>query len=136
MLVLGCLVMGLFFGLGAAVGSPFWITYATEDVIGLSLSEWGTITAANTLVGTLIGLPLARIADRKGRLYLLFPSIILTPVAIVGFLRCSNFIQTFFVSILITVLGPRESKTLYGVYGIYFWKSSNYKVTSDRRTKY
>jgi len=98
-------VMGLFFGLGAAVGSPFWITYATEDVIGLSLSEWGIITTANTMVATLIGLPLARIADRKGRLYLLFPSIILTPVAIVSFLSCSNFIQTFLVSILITVLG-------------------------------
>jgi DHA1 family multidrug resistance protein B-like MFS transporter len=98
-------IMGLFFGLGAAIGGPFWITYATEDVIGLSLSQWGLITAANTLTGTLIGLPLARIADRRGRLMLLFPSIILTPLAIIGFVYSRTFSQTFIVSLLITTLG-------------------------------
>lgn len=98
-------VMGLFFGLGAAIGGPFWITYATEDVIGLSLSEWGIITTANTLVGTVIGIPLARIADRRGRLLLLFPSILLTPAAIIGFIHSNGFTQTFLVSIVITALG-------------------------------
>lgn len=98
-------IMGLFFGLGAAIGSPFWITYATEDVIGLSLSEWGIITTANTLVGTVIGLPLARIADKRSRLILLYPSIILTPLAIIAFINCASFIQTLLVSIVITVLG-------------------------------
>lgn len=98
-------VMGLFFGLGAAIGGPFWITYATEDVIGLSLSQWGLITAANTLMGTLIGIPLARIADRRGRLRLLFPSIILTPFAVLGFIYSRNFTQTFIVSLFITTLG-------------------------------
>jgi DHA1 family multidrug resistance protein B-like MFS transporter len=98
-------VMGLFFGLGAAIGGPFWITYATEDVIGLSLSQWGLITAANTLMGTLIGIPLARIADRRGRLMLLFPSIILTPLAVLGFIYSRNFTQTFIVSLFITTLG-------------------------------
>jgi MFS family permease len=98
-------IMGLFFGLGAAIGSPFWITYATEDVIGLTLSEWGIITTANTLVGTIIGLPLARIADRKGRLFLLYPSIVFTPLAIVAFVNSTGFNQTFIVSIIITILG-------------------------------
>ena len=98
-------LMGLFFGLGAAIGSPFWITYATEDVIGLSLSEWGIIAAANTLVGTIIGIPLARISDKRGRLFLLFPSLLLTPIAIIGFIHSIGFFQTFLVSILITVLG-------------------------------
>ena len=98
-------LMGLFFGLGAAIGSPFWITYATEDVIGLSLSEWGIIAAANTLVGTIIGVPLARISDKRGRLFLLFPSLLLTPIAIIGFVHSIGFFQTFLVSILITVLG-------------------------------
>jgi MFS family permease len=98
-------VMGLFFGLGAAIGGPFWITYATEDVIGLTLAEWGIITTTNTLTSTLIGLPLARIADRKGRLFLLYPSIVFTPLAIVAFVNSTGFIQTLIVSILITILG-------------------------------
>jgi MFS family permease len=97
--------MGLFFGLGAALGSPFWITYATVDVIGLSLSEWGIITTINTLVGTIIGIPLARIADRRGRLLLLYPSIILTPIAIIAFIKSTGFTQTLIVSMAITVLG-------------------------------
>jgi MFS family permease len=98
-------IMGLFFGLGAAIGSPFWITYATEDVIGLSLSEWGIITTMNTLIGTVIGMPLARIADKRSRLILLYPSIILTPFAIIAFIYCASFIQTLLVSMVITVLG-------------------------------
>ena len=98
-------VMGLFFGLGAAIGSPFWVTYATEDVIGLSLSEWGIITTANTIVGTVVGFPLAKTADRRSKLLLLFPSIMLTPFAIIAFVNCVSFIQTLFVSVCITVLG-------------------------------
>jgi MFS family permease len=98
-------IMGLFFGLGAAIGGPFWITYATEDVIGLSLSEWGVITTANTIVGTIIGIPLARMVDRKGRLFLLVPSIMLTPIAIIGFIFSHGFSQTLLISVIITVLG-------------------------------
>jgi DHA1 family multidrug resistance protein B-like MFS transporter len=97
--------MGFFFGLGAAIGGPFWITYATEDIIGLSLSEWGIITTANTLIGTIIGIPLARIADKRSRLVLLYPSIVLTPLAIVAFIHCVSFSQTLIVSLIITVLG-------------------------------
>jgi MFS family permease len=98
-------IMGMFFGLGAAIGGPYWITFATEDVIGLSLSQWGLITAANTLTGTLIGLPLARIADKRGRLFLLFPSIFFTPVAIIAFTLSRSFAHTFVVSLFITILG-------------------------------
>jgi MFS family permease len=53
----------------------------------------------------MIGLPLASIADRKGRLFLLYPSIVLTPLAIIAFVNCSGFVQTLFVSVIITVLG-------------------------------
>jgi MFS family permease len=98
-------IMGVFFGFGAAVGGPFWITYATEDVIHLSLSQWGLIAASNTLISTIIGIPLAKIADKKGRIKMLIPSIILTPISIITFINSTGFIQTFVVSILITILG-------------------------------
>lgn len=98
-------LMGLFFGFGAAIASPFWVVYATEDVIKLSLTEWGLITAANTLVGTVVGVPLARIADRYGRLCLLLPSIFITPLAILGFIISTTFHQVFLVSMVVTLLG-------------------------------
>ena len=98
-------LMGLFFGFGAAIGSPYWITYATQDVLGLSLSQWGLIAAANNFTSLLVSLPLGRIADRKGRLKLLVPSISITPLAILAFTLSQGFVQAFVISILITVLG-------------------------------
>jgi MFS family permease len=98
-------LMGLFFGLGAAIGGPYWVTYATQDVLGLSLSQWGLIAAANNLTSTVVSLPLGRIADRKGRLKLLIPSITITPLAILAFTQSQGFIPTLIISVLITVLG-------------------------------
>jgi MFS family permease len=98
-------IMGLLFGLGAAIAGPFWVTYATEDVINLSLSQWGVITAANNLTNIIVSLPLAKIADQRGRMKLLIPSIVLTPFSILAFTFSRNFFQTILVSIMITVLG-------------------------------
>jgi MFS family permease len=98
-------VMGALFGLGAAIGQPYWVIYATEDVINLSLSQWGLIAAVKTITATLVGFPLARISDRRGRRFLLIPCLVITPLAIVGFINSRTFIQTLLVTILITVLG-------------------------------
>ena len=98
-------IMGALFGLGAAIGQPYWVIYATEDVIKLSLSQWGLIAATKTITATLVGFPLARISDKRGRLFLLIPSIVITPIAIAGFINSRTFIQTLLVTILITVLG-------------------------------
>lgn len=98
-------LMGLFFGFGAAVGSPFWVVYATEDIIKLSLSEWGFITAANTLVGAVISIPLAMVADRYGKLCLLIPAIFITPLAVLGFTLSRSFFEVFIVTVIVTLLG-------------------------------
>lgn len=98
-------VMGVLFGLGAAIGQPYWVIYATEDVIKLSLSQWGLIAAVKTITATLVGFPLARISDSRGRRFLLIPSLVLTPLAIVGFINSRTFTQTLLVTIIITFLG-------------------------------
>jgi len=98
-------LMGLFFGFGAAVGSPFWVVYATEDIIKLSLSEWGLIAAANTLVGAVISIPLAMVADRYGKLCLLIPAIFITPLAVLGFTLSRSFFEVLVVSVIVTLLG-------------------------------
>jgi MFS family permease len=69
------------------------------------LSQWGLIAASNTLISTIIGIPLAKIADKKGRIKLLIPSIVLTPISIIAFINSTAFTQTFVVSIIITILG-------------------------------
>jgi MFS family permease len=123
-------LMGFFFGLGAAIGSPFWITYATEDVIGLTLSQWGIITTANTLISTIIGVPLARIADRRSRLTLLYPSILLTPLAIIAFIHCKTFYHTIIVSILITILGSMGMSSGQALFTDYTRPENRGKINS------
>jgi MFS family permease len=51
-----------------------------------------------------VGFPLAQISDKKGRLFLLIPSIVITPIVIAGFINSRNFTQTLLVTILITIL--------------------------------
>ncbi len=98
-------IMGLFFGLGAAIGGPFWVVYATEDVIKLSLSDWGLITGINTLIGMIAAVPLAKVADRRGRLCLLIPAIFIMPVAIIGFIISRSFYHVLLVNLVVTLLG-------------------------------
>lgn len=98
-------VMGVLFGFGTAIGGLYWVTYATEDVIHLTNAQWGLISTANMLVSTIISLPFARLADQKGRLKLMMPSMLLTPLAIVAFVYSGNFYQVLVVGVTTTILG-------------------------------
>jgi len=102
-------VMGVLFGFGAAVGTPFWVTYATEDVIHLSNAQWGLISTSNMLISTVISLPLAQFADRKGRIKLVLPSMMLTPLVIVAFVYSRSFPQAFAIGVAVTVLGSMSA---------------------------
>ena len=57
------------------------------------------------LVSTIISLPFARLADQKGRLKLMMPSMLLTPLAIVAFVYSGNFYQVLVVGVTTTILG-------------------------------
>jgi len=102
-------VMGVLFGFGTAVGGLFWVTYATEDVINLTNAQWGLISTSNMLVSTVVSLPFARLADRKGRLKLVLPSMLLTPIAIVAFVYSRSFLQVLAVGVSTTVLGSMSA---------------------------
>jgi len=96
--------MGILFGLGTAVGGAFWVTYATEDVIHLTNAQWGLISTSNMVISTVVSLPFAQLADRKGRVKLVLPSMLLTPLVIVAFLRSRSFPQVFAVGVAATIL--------------------------------
>ena len=98
-------LIGVLFGFGIAVGGLYWVTYATEDVIHLTNAQWGLISTSNMLVSTVVSLPFAKLADRKGRLKLVLPSMLLTPLAIVAFVYSRSFPQTFAVGVTTTILG-------------------------------
>ena len=109
-------LMGVLCGLGSSLSGPFWITYATVDVIHLSFSEWGTIIGVNTILSTIISFPIAKIADEKGRWKILSISLLLTPLTIIGFINCRGFLQTCLLCAAMTVIscmGMTSSQALF-----------------------
>lgn len=102
-------VMGTIFGFGAAVGGPFWVTYATEDVIHLSNAQWGLISTSNMLISTFVTLPFAHLADQKGRLKLVLPSMLLTPLVIAAFVYSRSFPQAFAVGVAASILSSMSA---------------------------
>ena len=109
-------LMSVIYGLGSSLSGPFWITYATVDVIHLSLSEWGTIIGLNTILSTVISFPIAKVADEKGRWKILSFSLLLTPLTIIGFINCRGFFQTCLVCVAMTVvssMGVTSSQALF-----------------------
>jgi len=102
-------VMGILFGFGASVGNPFWVTYATEDVIRLSNAQWGLILTSNMIISTVVSLPFAQLADQKGRLKLVLPSMLLNPLVIVAFIYSRSFLQAFAVGVAATILSSMSA---------------------------
>lgn len=98
-------LMGGLIQFGASAGTIFMVTYATEDFIGLSASEWGLINTASMIVGMAVSVPFAMMADRYGRLRPVLVSLFLTPLAILGFAYSRGFAQTFASYVALTALG-------------------------------
>ena len=88
------------FSFGVAVGGPFWVNYATEDVIGLSKAEWGLISTAIRVVALLLTFPFALAADRWGRVRLVLISLIINPLILLGFINSRSFWQVLLVGTL------------------------------------
>ncbi len=85
------IAIGASMGFGAAVGSPFWVTYATEDVIGLSKAEWGLVSTLTRLTALALTLPSAMAADRWERSRLVLLSLMLHPWFILAFIHSRGF---------------------------------------------
>jgi len=113
--------IGMLVGFGASVGAPFWATYATLDVIHLSNADWGLVTTVGMLVSTLVSLPFAWLADRKGRVKLVLPALLLSPVAILAFVFSRSLLQVFVVYVLVSALdsmGSAASQALFTDYSL------------------
>ena len=104
LVLLGCL-----FQFGASVGSVFMVTYAVEDVIRLTSSDWGLIITASTVITIASSIPLALLADRYGRRKLMLVSLLMTPLAVLGFTYSMGFSQVFLFCSILTLCGSMGS---------------------------
>jgi MFS family permease len=93
------IAVGFSLSLGAAIGTPFWVTYATEDVIGLSKAEWGLVSTLVRVVALALTFPFALAADRWGRVKLVLSSLLLHPWIVLTFIYSRGFWMVALVSV-------------------------------------
>jgi MFS family permease len=101
--------MGILFMFGASTGGIFLVTYATDDVIHLTSSEWGLINTASMLVTMIVSMPFAVMADRYGRNKMVLISLFVSPVVLLGFVYSRSFIPAFLYYVALTILGAMGS---------------------------
>jgi MFS family permease len=90
-------VLALGFVANGLAGS-FWVVYAQEQ-IGLSSSQWGLILLVETLLRSLMYIPAGVAVDHWGRTRCIVASLLLSLIAIPGFV----FVQGFIPALLIRV---------------------------------
>jgi MFS family permease len=97
--------MGVLYQFGTSMGVIYLTNYAIEDVIHVSASQWGLTNTASILVGIIVSIPSARLIDRYGRRKMVLFSLMLTPVALMGFIYSQGFLPAFVFFNLMTALG-------------------------------
>ena len=71
---------------------PFWVTYATKDVLALSASEWGLVTISQTLINLMVNPFLAVASDKYGRRKFLLLSALPSLLSLILFTVFHNFL--------------------------------------------
>jgi len=82
--------------------SPFWIIRAKE-IVGLSPSQWGTISLVTGATYVVLSFPAGRIVDRFSKKKVLGAALMVTAIPAYFFLYASSFIHVLFILLLITI---------------------------------
>lgn len=90
----------VFFG---ALTSSFWVVRATE-VIGLSISQWATVTMISGFVSVIMGIPAGSIVDRYSKKKIAGLCMILGAGLVYAFLVASTFTHIAFLAVLATLI--------------------------------
>ncbi len=79
--------------LALMTSSSYWVIYATDDVVGLTASEWGLITIVQDIVMILFTIVFSLAADKYGKFRFVLASLLLTPITIALFPFSSTFTE-------------------------------------------
>lgn len=100
LIVLGCL-----YQFAVSMAGIFAVTYAVEDVIHVASSDWGLVSTVSTIIIIASSVPLALLANRQGKRKLVLASLLVTPLAVLGFAYSTGLNQVLFFYSAITLLG-------------------------------
>jgi MFS family permease len=98
--VLSFLVSGSVFF--ASLVSSFWIVRAKE-IIGLTVTQWGTVLMISGLVSVLLGIPAGRVVDIYSKKMIAGICLILGGVQCYMYLLCTNFTHVIILAAITTL---------------------------------
>jgi MFS family permease len=71
--------------LALMTSSSYWVIYATDDVVGLTASEWGFVTIIQDIIMIVFTIVFSLAADKYGKFRFVLASLLLTPITIALF---------------------------------------------------
>jgi MFS family permease len=124
------ILLGAFYQFGVSLISLFMVTYAVEDVIHISSSDWGLINTISTVLVIFTSLPFAMLAERVGKRRLILVSLFTTPFAILGFIFSPRLPLVLLSFSILTVLGSMGSVASQALFTDYFPRTHRGRINA------
>jgi MFS family permease len=83
--------------LALMTSDSYWVIYATDDVVGLTASQWGLVTLVQDIILIVCTILFSVVADRYGNFWFVLASLLLTPVTIALFPFSQGFTHVLFL---------------------------------------
>ena len=99
------IMIGCLYQFAVSMASIFAVTYAVNDVIHVSSSDWGLVTTVSTIIIVASSVPFAILANRHGKRNLILVSLVATPFAVLGFVYSTGLTQVMLFFSALTLLG-------------------------------
>jgi len=124
------ILLGALYQFGVSLVSLFMVTYAVQDVIHITSSDWGLINTVSTLIVITSSIPLAVLADRYGKSRMIIASLFATPLAALGFIYSPALPQALLSFSALTLLGSMGSVASQALFTDYFPKTHRGRISA------
>lgn len=124
------ILLGALYQFGVSLVSLFMVTYAVQDVIHITSSDWGLINTVSTLIVITSSIPLAVLADRYGKSRMIIASLFATPLAALGFIYSPSLPQALLSFGALTLLGSMGSVASQALFTDYFPKTHRGRISA------
>lgn len=122
-----------FLHLALMASDAYWVVYATEDVIGLSATEWGLVTLAQNAVLIVCTILFGLAADRYGRYRFIVASMLLTPIATALFPFGRSFLDVLGLRLLFSLCTSMRAATFSALFFDYSPKAYRGRLNAFQR---
>jgi len=114
--VLYIIVINALLSFAASIPASYWVIYATNDVIGLTASEWGLSTMVHTMIMIVFTILFSFVANKFGRTKNIIVSLLVTPFIIALFPISTNFTEILLLRAALSLAMSLRSASLSAIF--------------------